>query len=195
MDVYMDTAADARRKISNYQFEKKPSSMGKTFGTIKKGDEEKYHFLLLPMEMNLLRINRLKHINNGRRVVEAVHVCLFIIDGYINKIEYDLDEHMAGDVPSFVEGILMSFDPFVNKEVLSIACSKGLVDVDSAESLREYYETPVKCLLRLEESIELWTKELGINGYFMFLEKMIGITIRKSDNMVFSIRDDFAIKA
>jgi len=37
-----------------------------------------------------------------------------------------------------------------------------------------YYKTLIKCLLRIEKSIDLWTKELGINGYFTFLENTFG---------------------
>jgi len=184
----MDIAV--RQKVNSYKFEKKPSDMGKIFGTIKKGDEERYSFLLFPIESNLLKINRIKQINNGRRVVEAVRVCLFIIDGYINKIEYDLDQYLTDDVALFVEGILMAFDPFVNEEILSIVNSSGAVDVNSAESLYEYFNTPIKCLIRIEKSIELWTKEFGASGYFKFLEETLGNMVQKSDKMDFVIRVD-----
>ena len=184
----MDMAA--RQKVNSYKFEKKPSDMGKIFGTIKKGDEEKYSLLLFPMESNLVKINRIKQINNGRRVSEAVRACLFILDGYINKIEYDLDQYLTDDVALFVEGLLMAFDPFVNKEVLSIVNSSGVVDVNSTESLYEYFTTPIKCLLRIEKSIELWTKEFGSNGYFTFLEKTLGNMVQKNDKMDFGIKTD-----
>ena len=179
-----------KQKIKNHRFEKKTSDMGKTFGTIKKGDEERYSFLLFPMESNLLKINRLKQINNGRRAAEAVRVCLFVIDGYMNKIEYDLDEYLTDGVPLFAEGLLMSFDPFVNKEIFSIVNPSGVFDADSAESLSGYYRIPVKCLLRIEKSIELWTKQLGANGYFKFLEDTLGRSVQKDDKMNFAIMAD-----
>ena len=84
----------SRQKVSRYKFEKITSDMGKSFGTIKKGGEEEYSFYLMQMESNLMKINRIKLINNGRRVIDAVRVCLFKIDGYINKIEYDLDAYL-----------------------------------------------------------------------------------------------------
>ena len=188
MEKNMDMAA--RQNVNSYKFGKKTSDMGKTFGTIKKGDEERYSFILFPMESNLLKTSRIKQINNGRRAIDAVCACLFIIDGYLNKIEYDLDQHLTDDVALFVEGLLMAFDPFVNKEILSIVNSSGMVDISSAESLYEYFKTPIKCLLRIEKSIELWTKELGASGYFTFLEKTLGNMVEKNEKMDFAIITD-----
>jgi len=178
------------QKINRYNFEKISSNMGKTFGTIKKGGEEEYSFFLMPMESNLMKINRIKLINNGRRIIDAVRVCLFKIDGYINKIEYDLDAYLIDDVSIFVKALLMSFDPFVNKEIMSIVSESGMVDFNSAESLRKYFKTPVMCLLRIEKSVELWTKEFGVNGYFEFIEKTFGAAVQKDDKMSFAISAD-----
>ena len=181
----MDLAV--RQRVNSYKFEKKPSDMGKTFGTIKRGDEDRYSLLLFPIESNILKINRRKKINNGRRVIEAVRVCLFTVDGYLNKIEYDLGQFLTEDVTLFVEGILMAFDPFVNEDILSIFSSSGMVDVNSPESLYEYFKTPIKCLIRIEQSIALWTKELGAIGYFTFLEKTMGSMVPKDNKMDFVI--------
>lgn len=53
----------------------------------------------------------------------------------------------------------------------------------------------MKCLLRIEKSIELWTKELGVNGYFKFIEDQIGHLIEKDEKMDYTImlkgEDDF----
>jgi hypothetical protein len=183
----MDKAV--RQKVNSYKFEKISSQMGKAFGTIRKGDEEAYAFQLFPMESNLLKTSRIRKAGNGRRAAEAVRICLFIIDGYINNITYDLDEYLTDDVSAFVSSLLMSFDPFVNNNISSIANSEGIVDISSSESLREYFENPVKCLLRIESSIEIWTRQFGINGYFNFLEETLGHMVPDDDKM------DFAIKA
>ena len=179
-----------RQKVNSYKFEKKSSQMSKVFGTIKKGKEEAYTFQLFPMESNLLKINRIRQVNNGRRAIEAVRVCLFIIDGYIHNVTYDLDEYLNDDVSSFVRCLLMSFDPFVNNEISSIVNSNGIVDVNSSESLHEYFEEPVKCLLRIESSIETWTKQFGLNGYFNFLEETLGHAVPDDDKMDFAIKAD-----
>jgi hypothetical protein len=178
----------ARQKVNNYKFERKSSEMGKAFGTIKKGNEGAYALQLFSMEGNLLKINRIRQVDNGRRAIEAVRICLFTIDGYIRNVAYDLDEYLADDVSSFARSLLMAFDPFVNKGIPPIAGLKGVDGAVAPESLREYFEVPVKCLLRIESSIEVWTKRFGINGYFNFLEESIGHKVNYDDKMDFAIK-------
>ena len=183
-----------REKVNRYKFDKKSSAMGKTFGTIKKGGEYEYALLLFPMESNMLKINRLRQINNGRRALEAVRVSLFVVDGYINKVIYNLDEYLTDDVSALVDGLLMSFDPFTNESISSIVSSTGAIDADSGDSLREYFEIPIKCLLRIEDSIEVWTKEFGANGYFTFLEKTLGHIVPNNEKMDFAVNGKFDLK-
>lgn len=61
-----------------YQFEKIYSQMEKEFGKIRKGDEETYSMLLLPMESNALKIHRKFPASNSRRMKEAIALVLFI---------------------------------------------------------------------------------------------------------------------
>ena len=44
--------------------------------------------------------------------------------------------------------------------------------------------------LRLEKSIELWTKELGVTGYFSFLEETLGNAVKDSNKMEFATNAD-----
>jgi len=113
-------------------------------------------------------------------------ICLFMVDGYINKTIYGLEEYLTGDVPFLVEALSMSFDPFVNKEIMSVANLEGF-DFTSAESLHKYFNNPVKCLLRIEKSIELWTKEFGVNGYFSFLENTMGGAVKQDAKMEYAV--------
>ena len=56
-----------------YQFEKIYSQMEREFGKIRKGEEETYTMLLLPMEGNVLKIHREFPESNSRRLREAMH--------------------------------------------------------------------------------------------------------------------------
>jgi hypothetical protein len=172
------------QKINNYRFEKIASDMSKKFGSIKKGEEESYDFALFPMESNLIKVNRKYKINSGRRAIEAVRVCLFIIDGYLNDTEYDLDIYLTDKVSPYVNGLLMAFDPAANEKLLSAIESLG-PDIKLNENPVEYYEVPIKCLVRIEKSIEFWTKKFGENGYFSFLEQQLGRAVPKNDQMDF----------
>lgn len=174
-----------KEPIKYYNFDKISSIMARNFGTIKKGDEEEYEFILFPMESNLIKINRIHRINNGRRVIEAIHICLFVIDGYLKRIEYELDDYITNENEDYVKSLLMSFDPFTNEEILNVI--NPLYDLNSIDDMAQYFSTPIKCLIRIEKSVELWTKEYGLNGYFTFLEKQIGQTVKHDDKMNFTV--------
>jgi hypothetical protein len=155
--------------------------MAKKFGTIEKYLEGRYIDILFPIESNLLRASRKSGINSGKRAVEAVHICLFMIDGYLNQMEYDLDPYISDTNKPFLTAILMCCDPFTNEYLKPLAKEK--CDIHSKEGLHDYFEAPIKCLLRIEKSIMLWTKEQGGTGYFDFLEEQIG-KIVTDDNKI-----------
>jgi hypothetical protein len=168
-----------KKQVNAYNFKKISSRMAKEFGTIKKGYEELFTNVLLPMESNLIKTNRKYGIDNGRRADEAICICLLTIDGYINQIEYDLDPYLSKANEPFVTAMLYSFDPFSNDSIKKFA--EETCDLTTKEGMRDYFELLVKCLLRIQDSIEMWTKELGINGYFVFLEEQIGGSVPYDD--------------
>ncbi len=182
-----------QKYVNYYKLERISSRMAKEFGTIKKGDEELYSFMLHPMEGNLLKLHRKDSARNGRQAIEAIRMCLLKIDGYINRIDYDFSRFITCENKALTEGLLLSFDPFTNQEVFSIASQT--YDLTSSEGLQKYFATPVKCLLRIEKSIELWTGEFGANGYFNFIEDQIGNLVEKDEKMDYTIalksKDDF----
>ena len=55
--------------------------MEREFGKIRKGEEETYAMLLLPMEGNVLKIHREFPESNSRRLREAIALALFDIKG------------------------------------------------------------------------------------------------------------------
>ena len=174
------------KTIANYSaFEQISLSMAKTFGTIKKGHEEDYAILMMPIEGNLLKTSRKTGNNNGRRVTEAIKICLFTINGYLNGWEYDFSKYLSSDNHDFVQAILMAVDPFTNGEL------RGLLgrdyDFESTDDLHKYFTIPIKCILRIEASVEMWTKENGVSGYFDFLEDNIGQLVPEDDKMDYII--------
>jgi hypothetical protein len=79
----------------------------------------------------------------------------------------------------------MCFDPFTNEYLRSIV--EESFDINSREGLRNYFDPMVKCLLRIDKSIELWTKEYGDAGYYRFIEKQIGVEIADDDILYYVI--------
>ena len=163
------------KQVDPYMIKKISSNMAKKFGTIKKGNEQEHLAPLLAMESNLMKVNRENKINNGRRVIEAIHICLLIVDGYLNQVEYALEKHITDYNKDYVYALLMSFDPFTNKKMSDLAGQS--YDINDTDKLTELFADPIKCLLRIEESVKLFNDALGLSGYFDFLEHQIGHAI------------------
>ena len=141
--------------------------MVQRFGSIKKGEEDSHFPLMFPMESNLLKLHREDEKRDSRRAIEAIHICLLTIDGYLTDTEYDLEPFISEENQALAEGLLMSFDPFSNEEIRT-----------------------VKCLLRIERSIEMWLKARGTDGYFQYIEDLMGDTVKTDTRMEYMVLGD-----
>ena len=72
----------------------------------------------------------------------------------------------------------MAFDPFTNKEVMELFTVKDQPIELTQDVLKEYYQRPVMCLLRIKESIYTWEKQAGADWYFEFMESYMGSQIQ-----------------
>lgn len=171
--------------MDNYKMVKIPSRMAKVFGTIPKGREDMYNLMLFPLEGNLLKLYRRDRKGTGRDAIDAIRICLLKIDGYLNEIEYDFNNFITDNNKPFVDGLLAGFDPFTNPEIYDVAID--FVDLNSKEDLNKYFQDPVRCLLRIEKSMKLWTQEFGANGYFSFIESQIGSIVERDEKMNYTI--------
>ena len=169
------------QKITFRQLDIITSKMQREFGQIKKGSENDYIALLLPMESNLLRISRSISCTNGRRALEGVQICLLKIKERLDQTMYDCSSIITKESASFTQALLMSFDPFTNPAMQKII--KHKYDLSSKEDSRTYYATPIKCLLKIKSSIDFWTKEYGMSGYFDFIDGQFGSEVRDNSKM------------
>ena len=80
----------------------------------------------------------------------------------------------------------MAFDPFTNDEIMEILRPEMQEAENDKEALYQYYKLPIMCLLRIKDSIDLWEKNSGANGYFDFIEGYMGAEIQ-GDEMKFSV--------
>lgn len=173
------------KKVNRYQFDKISSNMAKEHGTIKSGTEDMYAMMLAAMEGNMLKQYRQNQDMTGRLVVDAIRICLYKTHEKLSGNEYDLSSFTAPETEQLVYALLMGFDPFTNEEVKEVLSAS--FDLADQEMLRVYYGVPVKCLLRIEKSVELWTKEWGSGGYFKFLEQHMGHLIEHNQEMKYSV--------
>lgn len=172
----------AKKTVNTFDLDRISSRMKKDFGKIPKGKEENYAFMLSAMEGNMLKIYRQNPDCTGRHALTAIQMALHTVDGYVRQMEYDFSSHAEPENQALLHGVLMSFDPFTNKEIHEVVMKE-----DASFDARKYFEVPVKCLIRIEDSIKLWTKERGSQGYFTFIENQMGHAIAQDNEMNYTI--------
>lgn len=173
-------------KVSQYQFGRIGSQMEREYGKIRKGEENAHMMMLFPMEGNMLKVHRAHPECNGRRVIEAIVITLFQIQSYLSDDEYNLDSFRSAENERLVQALLMAFDPFTNRDIRE-ALEEASVDLGSTEVLKELYAEPVRCLLKIKDSVELWSRERGADGYFRFIENTIGAAVERDQKMDFAV--------
>ncbi len=161
-----------------YQFERIYSQMENEFGKLRKGEEEVYSMLLLPLEGNVLKIHRENPLSNSRRLREAIALVLFDIkERYMGEV-IDTGKFRNKENEALEKALLMAFDPYTNNEIMELFESKDCSGELVQDRLKEYYKLPVMCLLRIKESIDTWEKQAGADGYFEFIESYMGSQIQ-----------------
>ncbi|MCI9123926.1 MAG: hypothetical protein HFH35_07600 [Eubacterium sp.] len=169
-----------------YQFERVYAQMEKEFGKVRKGEEEFYSMLLLPLEGNVLKIHRKFPSANSRRLREAIALVLFDIMGKCIGETADTDKFRNEENEKLEKALLMAFDPYTNVEIMEILKEQNETEEFTQDMLKNYYKIPVMCLGRIKDSIDTWEKRAGSNGYFDFIESYMGSQIQ-GEEMNFSI--------
>lgn len=173
--------------MNQYQYEQVYRKMQQRYGKMKKGKEGEYFQVMFPMESNLLKIKYKNPKINSYRVQEAITLVLHTVESYLTGEEKELKAFENEDNLMLKEALLFAFDPKSNEEIREILSTEGGFDLDDKDFLEGYYKNPVICLLRIRESVDLWTKEMGNDGYFQFVEGQIGEVVPHDDKMNFSV--------
>lgn len=164
-----------------YQFEKIYSQMENEFDKVRKGDEETYTMLLLPLEGNALKTHREFPSSNSRRLKEAIALVLFDIKERYTGETIDTEKFRNKENEKLEKALLMAFDPYTNEEVMKLVLQENEVSELTPNILKVYYKLPVMCLLRIKDSIETLEKKAGSNGYFEFIENYMGSQINGTE--------------
>lgn len=170
--------------MNQYQFERVINRMEKRYGKIKKGREQEFESFLMPMELNLMNTHRAHPSANSLRMLEAVPLVFHEIEGRMTGQAADVSAFETEDNRPLKEALLMSFDPETNPEV-SAAMEENGVGFDRTDEI--FYMVPVKCMLRILDSVKMWQKNLGSDGYFHFLEEILGEAIGDTEKMNFFV--------
>lgn len=171
--------------MNEYQFRQIARRMEQRYGKMKKNEEEQYAMLLFPMESNLLKIHRKDCGANSRRVEEAILLALHEIESRITGENKATGKYETKENVKLKEALMKSFDPFRNEEIKTILEREK--DLNDKRMLTDFYKAPVLCMLRIKDSVELWLKKNGSNGYFDFWESYMGQKIPNDNKMEYSI--------
>ncbi len=169
-----------------YQFERIYSQMEREFGKIRKGEEDVYAMILFPMEGNVLKIHRKFATSNSRRLREAIALVLFDIKEKYTGETINLGKFRNEENEKLEKALLMAFDPYTNEEIMELLKEQNIMDELTLDNLKEYYKIPVMCLLRIKDSIDMWEKQSGADGYFNFIESYMGSQI-SGEEMKFTV--------
>ena len=172
---------ERKKTMQLYQFERIYSQMEKEFGKMRKGEEEVYSMLLLPLEENALKVHREFPSSNSRRLREAIALVLFDIKERCKGEKADTGKFRNEDNEKLEKALLMAFDPYTNVEVMELLKQQENTEKLSQEMLKSYYKLPVMCLLRIKDSIDTWEKRSGADGYFDFIESYMGSQIKGTE--------------
>lgn len=160
-----------------YQFEKIFLQMEKEFGKVKASEEKKYAMMLLPLQSNILKVHRAFPTSNSRRLKEAIALVLFYLKEIYSREHFAIETFSNPDNERLGHALLMAFDPFTNDELKEAVENEYDIDWSNPNQLYAYYKEPIRCLLRIKDSTDLWIKKQGTDGYFIYLEQFMGETI------------------
>ena len=159
------------------QFEQISRIMERRYGKVKKGGEERFAMMLFPMESNLLKVWRRHPDSNSRRLDEAILLAMHAVKSRTDGGDADIRKYETAENIRLKDALLAAFDPEANAEIMAAIKEAG-VDWGNKDEIYEFYRVPVMCMLRIRDSIQHWSKRMGSDGYFEFLNGYLGMTIR-----------------
>ena len=113
---------EGKKTMQLYQFERIYSQMEKEFGKMRKGEEDAYAMLLLPLEGNALKAHREFPSSNSRRLREAIALVLFDIKERCTGEKADTGKFRNEDNEKLEKALLMAFDPYVVVKLFCNTC-------------------------------------------------------------------------
>ena len=173
--------------MNQREFELISQKMERRFGRMKKGTEDSYAMILFPMESNILKVHRKHPSSNSRRLREAIFLALHRVDGYLLNAQKDCRRFENENNLRLRDALLMSFDPFFNEEISDVLSSEVKIDLGDKKAVESYFRDPVRCVLRILDSVDLWDRRRGSDGYFLFLEEWIGKKVEHDEKMDFAV--------
>ena len=152
------------KKLIEYDMKRVIARAKKEFGIIVRGTEEDYN----PQLNNLEHVIYFTYYENPISEYELkmiIEMIIYDLKSIIDNIKYDYNDIRDKKLIKFSKAIQKYFNPKLNKDI-------KLTD-EANNNLKEVFTFPIKCLLRIYDSIDFWHNKYGTNGYFRMLEKYV----------------------
>lgn len=152
--------------VNRYNFDSIVKKTKQAITPIPSGEEDAFYMPYLAAVEYRLYDYHLKQDIKGRHAQEILQLVLFDIKSAIGPEEYDCSKWIETYYLPCADAIEQLFLPEKNPNL-----KKSLRD-DALENDR-FFELARKVIVRIHESIGLWTKEHGPDGYFNFISGFI----------------------
>jgi len=157
-------------KVNRYQFDSVVSKTKQGINPILRGEENGIYFEYLAMIELQMYDFHLEYNINGRQAAEILQLVLYDIKGIAENEEYDCTKWEEECYRSCADTIESLFMPEKNPELQADLKKPTVLNDD-------YFELSRKVIVRIYESVGLWTKKLGPDGYFSFIGQYVGTEI------------------
>ena len=117
---------------------------------------------------------------------EAILLALHDVKSRTDKGDADTQKYETAENIRLKDALLAAFDPEANAEIMAVIEEIG-VDWGNKDEIYEFYRVPVMCMLRIRDSVQHWSKRMGSNGYFEFLNGYLGNKVPDDDEMSYSV--------
>lgn len=152
------------KKLIEYDMKRVIARAKKEFGIIVRGTEEDYNPQLDNLE-HIIYFNYNKNSISEYELKMIIETIIYDLKSIIDNIKYDYSDIRDKKLIKFSKAIQKYFNLKLNKDIK--------LTVEANNNLKEVFTFPIKCLLRIYDSIDFWHNKYGTNGYFKMLEEYV----------------------
>ena len=153
----------------------------KDFGFIVKGTENDYNPQLDYIEHKIYEVYKEIPISD-HSLQKVIEIFIYDLKGIIENKTYDYNDIATSDEIKFSKELEMLFNPFLNEKII--------INDSAKENIKDLFIFPIKCLLRIHDSIDFWHNVYGINGYYKMLEEMV-LPIRQIGKYPYALEEKY----
>ena len=102
---------------------------------------------------------------SDRELQQVIEMVIYDVKSIVENKLYDYTDIRSDKLILFSKRLELLFNPYINSEII-------IKDLDNIDK-KDLFTLPIKCLLRIYDSIDFWHNTYGINGYYRMIEEMV----------------------